>query len=404
MSTHASGNAHVSATGISAFKSNVGSSSKKRKGAQGPLASAFSLQACKQADQALCRFFYAEDIPAEWKVRSPFFLEMVKAIGQVGPSYVPPTYNALRTTELNDKVKCIGHEIMGVREKWKKHGCTIVCDGWSDTRPSITISMDGMIAAFYSVWFSICKTLHDEEKIGRVLPADLERGLTEEDVKIVKVGMSQYIQSLAQHAKVGKENVVQVITDNASNCASMGRKLEAEFPFIVWTPCASHCIDLLLEDIGELPWVKDTLSQALSVVTFINVKVNVLAILRTYSDLELKKPSATRFAAMWLLLERLYGVQNKLQKTVVSDEFKEWLEGETTTSQQEAKAIQRLCLKKEFWQEVKGLVIAILPLYKVLRMTDMEGSTIGLLHHFMEEASKEIEASTILDGPIDGSR
>ncbi|MCO5574047.1 hypothetical protein L7F22_027825 [Adiantum nelumboides] len=156
---------------------------------------------------------------------------------------------------------------------------------------------------------------------------------------------------------VGKENVVQVITDNASNCASMGRKLEAEFPFIVWTPCASHCIDLLLEDIGELPWVKDTLSQALSIVTFINVKVKLLAIFRTYSDLELKKPSATRFAAMWLLLERLYDVQNKLQKTVVSDEFKEWLEGETTTSQQEAKAIQRLCLKEAFWQEVKALLL-----------------------------------------------
>ncbi|MCO5550201.1 hypothetical protein L7F22_003683 [Adiantum nelumboides] len=96
MSTHASGNAHVSASGISASKSNVGSSSKKRKRAQGPLASASSLQARKQADQALRRFFYAEDIP-EWKVRSPFFLEMVKAIGQVGPSYVPPTYNALHT-------------------------------------------------------------------------------------------------------------------------------------------------------------------------------------------------------------------------------------------------------------------------------------------------------------------
>ncbi|MCO5606723.1 hypothetical protein L7F22_060913 [Adiantum nelumboides] len=107
---------------------------------------------------------------------------------------------------------------------------------------------------------------------------------------------------------------------------------------------------------------------------------------------------------MWLLLERIYDVQNKLQKTVVSDEFKEWLEGEMTTSQQEAKAIQRLCLKEEFSQEVKGLVIAILPLYKVLRRIDMEGSTIGLLHHFMEEASKEIEACTLLDGPIDGSR
>ncbi|MCO5612854.1 hypothetical protein L7F22_067125 [Adiantum nelumboides] len=104
MSTHASGNAHVSATGTSASKSNVGSSRKKRKGAQGPLASAFSLQARKQVDQALRRFFYAEDIP-EWKARSSFFLEIVKAIGQVGPSYVPPTYNALRTTELNDELR-----------------------------------------------------------------------------------------------------------------------------------------------------------------------------------------------------------------------------------------------------------------------------------------------------------
>ncbi|MCO5614513.1 hypothetical protein L7F22_068796 [Adiantum nelumboides] len=97
----------------------------------------------------------------------------------------------------------------------------------------------------------------------------------------------------------GKENVAQVITDNASNCASMGRNLEAEFPSIVWTPCASHCIDLLLKDIGELPWVKDILSEALSIVTFINSKVKKLAIFRTYSDLELKKASTTQFAAMW---------------------------------------------------------------------------------------------------------
>ncbi|KAI5054836.1 hypothetical protein GOP47_0029981, partial [Adiantum capillus-veneris] len=204
--------------------------------------------------------------------------------------------------------------------------------------------------------------------------------------------------------EIGPSNVIQVITDNASNCASMAKKLEAEYPHIVWTPCASHCIDLLLEDIGDLPWVKDILSQALSIVNFINKKVRVLAIYRTYSGLELKKPSATRFAAMWLLLERLYDVQTNLQKTMVSDEFKAWIEEETQSSQQDAKAIQRLCLKEEFWQEVKGLVMVVLPLYKVLRMTNMEGSTIGLLYHFMEEAYKEIERSTILDGAPDGSR
>ena len=153
-----------------------------------------------------------------------------------------------------------------------------------------------------------------------------------------------------------------------------------------------------MEDIGKLEWVKNIVQDALAIVNFINAKVKVLAIYRSYSDLELKKPSKTRFAAMWLLLERLYDVHNKLQKTVVSDEFKEWLEGEPAASQQDAKAIQRLCLKEDLWDKVRALVIAITPLYKVLRMTDMEGSTLGLLHHFMKEAIAEIQASTILDG------
>ena len=84
--------------------------------------------------------FYAEDIP-HWKVRSPYFLEMVKAIGNAGPSFVPPSYHELRTTELIDEVKCIDHDIMGVREKWKKFGCTIVCEGWFDTRCTPTINL-----------------------------------------------------------------------------------------------------------------------------------------------------------------------------------------------------------------------------------------------------------------------
>ncbi|MCO5610561.1 hypothetical protein L7F22_064800 [Adiantum nelumboides] len=77
---------------------------------------------------------------------------------------------------------------------------------------------------------------------------------------------------------------------------------------------------------------------------------------------------------------------------------------EPTGSQEDAKAVQRLCLREEFCDQVKGLVVVILPLYKALRMTDMEGATIGLLYHFMEEAYKEIEKSTILDAIPDGTR
>ena len=143
--------------------------------------------------------------------------------------------------------------------------------------------------------------------------------------------------------------MVQVITNNASNCRHMGRLLEAEFPSIVWTPCASHCLDLLMEDIGKLRWVKRVVQQAISIVTFFTMKVKVLATFREHSSLELKKPSSTRFAYMWILMERVYEVRSALRQTVVSTLWNEWDDQES----EEAKGMQRLCLNENFWIKVK---------------------------------------------------
>ena len=101
--------------------------------------------------------------------------------------------------------------------------------------------------------------------------------------------------------------------------------MEAEFPTIRWTPCASHGISLLMKDIGKLDWVKDICGQALSIVNFFTKKLKVLAIYREHSKLELKRPANTRFAYMWVLLERLYDVHPSLQMTVVCPEFVAWL-------------------------------------------------------------------------------
>nr|VDD32659.1 unnamed protein product [Brassica oleracea] len=52
--------------------------------------------------------------------------------------------------------------------------------------------------------------------------------------------------------EVGEKNVIQVVTDNASNYVKAGKLLEAKCPHLFWTPCAAHCIDLMLEDIGKI--------------------------------------------------------------------------------------------------------------------------------------------------------
>ena len=49
--------------------------------------------------------------------------------------------------------------------------------------------------------------------------------------------------------EVGEENVVQVITDSASAYVLASSKLENKRPRLYWSPCASHLIDLMLQDI-----------------------------------------------------------------------------------------------------------------------------------------------------------
>ena len=57
--------------------------------------------------------------------------------------------------------------------------------------------------------------------------------------------------------EIGAENVVQVVTDNGANYKAAGRILMERFPSLYWTPCAAHCLDLMLEGIGGMVEFKD---------------------------------------------------------------------------------------------------------------------------------------------------
>ncbi|RDY01115.1 hypothetical protein CR513_15590, partial [Mucuna pruriens] len=53
--------------------------------------------------------------------------------------------------------------------------------------------------------------------------------------------------------EIGEENVVQVVTDSTSNLVAARRMLMEKRTKLFWSSCAAHCLDLVLEDIGELP-------------------------------------------------------------------------------------------------------------------------------------------------------
>ena len=50
----------------------------------------------------------------------------------------------------------------------------------------------------------------------------------------------------------GPTNIVHVVTDNAANYVAAGKLIQEKYEHIFWSPCAAHCLNLLLKDIGSI--------------------------------------------------------------------------------------------------------------------------------------------------------
>ncbi|KAH7297999.1 hypothetical protein KP509_25G022600 [Ceratopteris richardii] len=61
------------------------------------------------------------------------------------------SYHHLRTCHLYDEVRFIEGDLLKFREKWKRFGCSIVCDGWSDARNRPIINI--MVSCIYGSMF-----------------------------------------------------------------------------------------------------------------------------------------------------------------------------------------------------------------------------------------------------------
>lgn len=120
--------------------------------------------------------------------------------------------------------------------------------------------------------------------------------------------------------EVGEDNV-QVITDNHSSYVMAGRLLEMKRPHLFWTPCAAHCIDLMLEDIGKLPHVKKTIERAISISGYIYNRSGLLNMMRQFTnERELLRPAKTRFATAFITLSRFNEQKNNLRKMFTSSD------------------------------------------------------------------------------------
>lgn len=170
---------------------------KNEKGKQTTINDHYKKEAREKACQYFARWMYEAGLPFN-AVKYDSFKVAIEAIGQYGVGMKPPSYHELRVPLLKKELAHTNNIMKGYKEEWAKRGCSIMSDGWKDKKertlinflvncPKGTMFIESIDASAYS------KT---GERLFEMLDGWVEQ--------------------------VGEANVVQVITDSASNYVMAG--------------------------------------------------------------------------------------------------------------------------------------------------------------------------------------
>ncbi|XP_042379959.1 uncharacterized protein LOC121972342 [Zingiber officinale] len=260
------------------FAPNVQKNIESRKGKerQTTINEAYKKELREKACMTITDWMYDAAIPFNI-VNYSSFKKMLDLVGQYGIGLKGPSYHEVRVPFLKKAVDSVANDyIKSCETEWAKYGCSLMADGWTDKRHMTLINflVNSPKGSIFIKSVDASDYAKTGEKIFQLLDRFVER--------------------------VGEATVVQVVTDSVSNNVLAGKLLEAKRSHLYWTPCDAHCVNLILEDIGELPDFKATLKKVMSVNTYIYVRPDMVNML-----------SASGCERNWSVFEQIHSKKRK---------------------------------------------------------------------------------------------
>lgn len=313
---------------------------------------------------AVGRFLYDIGAPFD-AVNSIYFQEMVEAIASGGAGFERPTHHEIRGWILRNSVQEVKNDIDRCKMTWGRTGCSILVDQWSTDSGRILL----------------CFLAYCPEGMVFLKSLDATEIMTS----------TEYLYELIKQVveEVGVGQVLQVITSGEEQYAVAGRQLTDTFPTLYWSPSAAHCIDLILEDFGNLEWISAVIEQARSITRFVYNHSAVLNMVRRYTlGNDIVDPSISRFATNFTTLKRIVDLKHNLQAMVTSQE---WMD--CPYSKKTAGLEMLDCLSNQtFWSSCEMIVRLTVPLLRVLRIASSETRpAIGYIYAGMYRAKEAIK-------------
>ncbi|CAI5978679.1 unnamed protein product [Closterium sp. NIES-65] len=326
----------------------------------------------EDADNALCLMISVLKLP-ERIVDDPVFRYAVQCFARAGPRYVPPKRGYVGGAGLKKVRQKMEAALAPVAASWKRDGVTVSSDMMTDRcgRPRANILLVNDSGAV----FEQAVDCNMESKTGG------------------------YIASLLRPVidKVGPENVVAVCTDGGSNYASAARKIAGTWPHIEHVPCATHVLDLLMEDVGKMGWAKGLVEKGGEMITFVRNHHFTRAYMKKVGGKQVLKPAGTRFGTQYIAMARLCEVRSGLAAMVLSDEWKVWAAGDKDRKTA-AEKFRAAVMDEEWWGVAEFFSSLMAVPFKAMRATDssakgMMGKLYDIMLQLTEDINDKLDAS-----------
>ncbi|CAN1170222.1 hypothetical protein LINPERHAP2_LOCUS28863 [Linum perenne] len=224
-------------------------------------------------------------------------------------------------------------------------GCSIMSDGWTDRKRR-----------------SICNFLVNSPK-GTVFIESLDTSHYSKNTQKVFEMLDDVVE------KVGEENVIQIVTDNASAYKAAGAKLMEK----------------------KLSVHKTTIAKGRKITNYIDGRAMLISMLKEFTKGgDLIRPAVTRFATAYLTLGCLSKHKGDLMSMFSSETWRK----STFSTTREGKRIQGIALDSRFWTSVLTCLRAAMPLMKVLRLVDSdELPSMPFLYLELNQAMEKIKSN-----------
>ncbi|GAB2293510.1 hypothetical protein Dimus_038268 [Dionaea muscipula] len=153
----------------------------------------------------LARWVYENGIPF-YAIENDAFRQFCEAVGQFGMGYRPPSQYQLREPLLKEEVERTKRSLKKHEEEWALTGCSIMTDAWTDRKRRSIMNL--CVNCRHGTTFVASKEDSEESHTGQYI--------------------FNYVDKFVDD--IGSQNVIQVVTDNASNNMVAGDLLKEKRP------------------------------------------------------------------------------------------------------------------------------------------------------------------------------